>query len=331
MTTPGFPALLQSFFTDRLMRESQASPHTIASYRDTFRLLVNFAQQRLRKDPCTLQLENLDAAFITRFLNHLEQDRGNCVRTRNTRLAAIHSFFRYVALHEPQHNALIQRVLAIPNKRYERKEVEFLTRVELDALLAAPDLSTWIGRRDRALLCLAIETGLRVSELTGLRCEDVVLTHGAHVHCHGKGRKERCTPLRKPVTKILRQWLRERSGAPSAPLFPSIRGGSLSRDAVEDLVARLVAVAGEQCPSLAKKRVSPHTLRHSTAMDLLQSGVDQQVIALWLGHERPETTQAYLHANLELKQRALDKATPYHHKPGRYHPDNSLIHFLESL
>lgn len=329
--TSNFPALLQRFFTDRLMRQRQASPNTITSYRDAFRLLLRFAQQSLNKAPSALQLEDLEASFITRFLDHLENSRGNSARTRNTRLAAIHSFFRYAALEEPGHSALIQRVLAIPTKRFERREVEFLVPEETEALLAAPNLNTWTGRRDRALLSLAVDTGLRVSELIGLRCEDVALGSGAHVRCEGKGRKERSTPLSKPVKKILHQWLKERHARPEDPLFPSIRGGTLSRDAVEYLLAKHVAVARENCPSMAKKRISPHVLRHSTAMNLLHHGVDRTVIALWLGHERVETTQVYLHANIKLKEKILEMTTPPNIRPGRYRPSDSLILFLESL
>ncbi|MCP4201519.1 MAG: site-specific integrase [bacterium] len=329
--TSNFPALLERFFTDRLMRQRGASPNTIASYRDAFRLLLRFAQQSLNKAPSDLQLEDLDASFMTRFLDHLEEDRGNCARTRNNRLAAIHSFYRYAALEEPGHSALIQRVLAIPTKRFQRREVEFLAQEETEALLDAPDLGTWTGRRDRALLSLAVDTGLRVSELTALCCEDAALGSGAHVRCVGKGRKERSTPLSKPVARILRLWLTERNGRPEDPLFPSIRGGSLSRDAVEYLLAKHVAAASEKCPSMAKKRISPHVLRHSTAMNLLHHGVDRTVIALWLGHERVETTQVYLHANLKLKEKILEMTTPPNVRPGRYRPSDSLILFLESL
>ncbi len=329
--TSSFPALLERFFTDRLMRQRRVSPNTIASYRDAFRLLLKFAQKSLKKAPSDLQLEDLEASCITRFLDHLEEDRDNSARTRNQRLAAIHSFFRYAALEAPEHSALIQRVLAIPTKRYERREVEFLVEEETEALLDAPDLSTWTGRRDRALLSVAIDTGLRVSELTALRCEDLTLGSGAHVRCDGKGRKERSTPLSKPVTKILHMWLKERNGQPEDPLFPSLRGAALSRDAVEYLLAKHVATASKKCPSIAKKRISPHVLRHSAAMKLLHHGVDRTVIALWLGHERVETIQVYLHANLKLKERILETAIPPNVQLGRFQPSDSLIQFLESL
>ena len=285
----------------------------------------------MKKEPSALSIEDLDAAFIGSFLNHIEKDRGNCARSRNVRLAAIHSFFKYIALQDPIHSALIQRVLAIPTKRFERKLIDFLTKPEIEALLAAPDQSTWSGRRDSTLLSLAIQTGLRVSELIGLTCKDIVLGSGAHVRCKGKGRKERCTPLRKELVTTLRSWLRERSGQPDDPLFPNARGGFLSRDGVEYLLAKHVAVAGKQCPSIEKKRVSPHVLRHTAAMELLQHGVDITVIALWLGHESPETAQVYLQANLKMKEKALAKTKPVNVKPGRYQPGDQLLAFLKSL
>jgi integrase/recombinase XerD len=330
-TTANFPGLLEAFFTDRLMRQRQASRHTVAAYRDTFSLLLKFAQERLKKVPSTLILDHLDAPFIGAFLDHIEKDRGNSARSRNARLAAIHSFFQYAALHAPQHSALIERVLAIPSKRYDRAEIEFLTSTEIEALLAAPDISTRAGRRDRTLLLVAVQTGLRVSELVSLRCEDVILGNGAHVHCLGKGRKERCTPLRKDAAGALRNWLREYDPRPSDPLFPSTRGGPLGVDGVEYLLAKHMATARKQCASLEKKRVSPHVLRHSAAMQLLQAGVDQSVIALWLGHERLETTQMYFHASLALKEQALAKTTPSNVPPGRYRPDDDLLAFLKTL
>lgn len=334
MTGPSFPALLQSFFTDRLLRQRQASAHTIASYRDTFRLLLQFAAERLGKAPTDVALEDLDAPFIGDFLDHIESDRGNSARTRNARLAAIRSFFRYVALNEPGRVLLCQRVLAMPNKRHVRRTIEFLDQSEIDALLSAPDLSRWTGRRDRTLLMLAIQTGLRVSELIGLRVEDVVLGTGAHVRCEGKGRKRRCTPLRKDTRALVEDWLRERrrtSGDSAAPLFVSARGTALSRDAVERLVAKHVETARRGCPSLKRKRVTPHVLRHTAAMVLLQHGVDRSVIALWLGHESIETTQIYLHADLQLKERALARTVPTNIKPGRYRPEDKLLAFLEAL
>ena len=326
-----FPALLESFFTDRLMRQRKASPNTIANHRDTFRLLLKFAQQRLKKDPSRLAIEDLSTPFIGSFLDYIEKERGNVAQTRNVRLAGIRSFFNYVALEEPSHSALAQRILAIPNKRFKRRPVEFLTRIEIDDLLAAPDQNTWGGRRDKVLLLLAVQTGLRVSELIGLRCHVVVFGTGAHVRCIGKGRKERCTPLRKEMVMVLRAWLRERNCDSSEPLFPNRHGTQLSRDGVEYLLAKHVKTARKRCPILKKKKISPHVLRHSTAMDLLQHGVDRTVIALWLGHEKVETTQMYLHANMKLKEQALNKATPMNVRLKRFRPDDELLEFLKSL
>ena len=330
-TDADFPRLIQTFFTDRLMRQQHASPNTIATHRDTFRLLVRFAQKRLNMPPSALSVADLDAPFIGSFLDHLEKERGNTARTRNVRLSGIHSFFRHVALHEPALGGVAQRVLAIPTKRFKRKQIEFLTGPETHALLAAPDPDTWIGRRDRALLLVAVQTGLRVSELTSLQREDVVMGAGAHVRCTGKGRKERCTPLRKDALKALRCWIEETDGLPSDPLFPSTRGGGLSRDAVEDLVAKHVAAARQHCPALRSKRVSAHVLRHTAAMSLLLSGVDRTVIAMWLGHESTNTVDVYLHANLEMKERALAKTAPTNTKQGRYKPDADVLAFLKSL
>jgi site-specific recombinase XerD len=328
---PNFSGLVQPFFTDRLLSQRNASPHTIASYRDTFRLLLEFAQQRLHKSPTTLAVGDLDAPFIGRFLDHLEKDRGNTPRTRNIRLAAIHSFFKYAALEEPRVSALAQRVLAIPCKRHKSRPIDFLTRSEIDALLASPDQHTWTGRRDRTLLLVAVQTGLRASELIGLRCQDVALGTGPHVRCLGKGRKLRSTPLRKDAVAALREWMRERKGEPSDALFPNARGRSLSHDGLDYLLAKHVETARIECPSLVKKRVTPHVLRHSLAMDLLQHGVDRSVIALWLGHESTETTQVYLHANLEIKEQALAKTKPFNGHPGRYRPNDQLLGFLQGL
>lgn len=332
MSTPvPIAGLLEAFFTDRLMRERHASPHTIAAYRDTFRLLFNFIQQRLKKAPSAVTVADLDAPLIGAFLDQLESRRGNTARTRNARLAAIHSLFRYVALQEPAHAAVIQRVLAMPSKRYDRKPVDFLTREEMEALLAAPDRETWLGRRDQTMLLLALQTGLRVSELVGLKCDDVVLGSGSHVRCRGKGRKERCTPLRRDAVAGVRSWLHERAGQPQDPLFPSGRGGAMSRDTVEYLLAKYTATAQKRRPSLKRKHVSPHVLRHSTAMDLLQRGIDRSVIALWLGHESLETTQMYLDADLALKEKALARTAPLHTRRGRYRPDDRLLAFLKAL
>lgn len=326
-----FSELLQSYFSARLMRENGASPHTIANYRDTFRLLIGFAHRQLKKQPTALTIADVDAPFVCRFLDHLEKERGNSPRSRNVRLAAIHSFFHYVALQEPALGGIAQRVLAIQNKRFAKNPVDFLTRPEAEALLAAPDQREWSGRRDRTLLLLTLQTGLRVSEVIGLRVQDVVLGSGAHVRCTGKGRKTRCVPLRKETSVALRQWLHERDASPENAVFPNAHGQALSRDGVEYLIEKHMASARVRCPSLKSKRVSPHVLRHTTAMDLLQHGVDRSVIALWLGHERMETTQAYLHASLELKERALSKTEPFPSKSHRYRPPDPLLAFLQSL
>jgi len=326
-----FPSLLQSFFTDRLLRQRAASPHTIAGYRDCFRLLLQFAKERLGKMPSQLRIEDLDAPFIGLFLEHLERTRNNSARTRNARLAAVHSFFRYVTLEEPAHALHCQRVLAVPNKRHVQRPIEFLSREEIDALLAVVNPSTWIGRRDRTLLLVAAQAGLRVSELIRLNCQHVVLGTGAHVRCLGKGRKERCTPLRPEAAMMLDAWLRQRQGRPEDPVFPSIRGGRLSRDAVERLITKYTHLAARTCPSLKRKNVSPHVLRHSTAMDLLHHGVDRSVIALWLGHESVETTQMYLHADMRLKEKALSRTEPLGIKLVRYRPNDQLLAFLEGL
>lgn len=326
-----FRGLLESFFTDRLVRQRRASPHTIASYRDTFRLLLGFAERRLKKAPSALEFEDLDSPFIGAFLDHLEKDRGNSPRSRNVRLAAIHSFFRYAALYLPDRADLIGRIVALPNKRFEKPLVDFLSRTEMTALLAAPDRRTWAGRRDHALLLLAGQTGLRVSEIIKLRSSDVVFGPGAHVKCYGKGRKERCTPLRKESVSVLRTWLRERGEDPGVPLFPNARGGSLTRDGIAYVLAKHVNVAKQKCGSLQRKRVSPHVLRHTAAMDLLEHGVDRSVIALWLGHESIETTTMYLTANLDMKERALAKTSPFGVRGRRFRPDDKLLAFLKAL
>jgi len=326
-----FPALLEAFFVDRMMRQRQASPHTIASYRDTFRLLLQYAQQRLSKAPSQITVPDLDAPFLGAFLDSLEQKRDNSARSRNVRLAAIHSFFRYVALHAPEYNALAQRVLAMPSKRYVRRPICFLTPVEADALLAAPDLSTWSGRRDRAMLLLALQTGLRAAELTALRCEDITFGTGAHVQCLGKGRKTRCTPLRKETITVLRSWLRERRGKPSEPLFPTTQGQALGHDGLEYLVNKHLAVARHHCHSLIKKRITPHSLRHSCAMNLLHHGAALSVIALWLGHESVESTAIYVHADMQLKERALAKTATTPARASRYRPSDRVLAFLNNL
>ena len=323
--------LLERFFTQRLMQQRQASPHTICSYRDTFRQFLKFVQLQLRKPPSRLNLEEIDAPLVVAFLDHLEEHRGVSVRSRNLRLTAIHSFFGYVAFEAPACSAQIQRVLAIPSKRYTRTLVQFLTRPEVDALLAAPEQRTWSGRRDHAFVLVAVQTGLRVSEMTGLKREDLILGAGGHVRVIGKGRKERCTPLAKSTRAVLKAWLREPRRGDDDVLFPSAKGERLSVHGVQYLLNKHRMTAAKVCPSLKHKRVTVHRLRHTMAMDLLQAGVDRAVIALWLGHESVETTQIYLEATLAMKEQALAKTTPPRGKPGRYQPGDRLLSFLNSL
>lgn len=322
--------ILQAYFTQRLAQR-QASPHTVASYRDTFSLLLRFAQQHLGKPPSRLDVADVDAPFVGAFLDHLETDRGNCASTRNNRLAAVHSLFSYATLRCPEHAATIARVLAIPQKRTDTTMVCFLTPEEVEALLTSPDRATGPGRRDHALLLVAVQTGLRVSELTGLTCRDVTLGAGANLRCRGKGRKDRCTPLTRPTAQLVRDRLTERRGGPTDPLFPNRAGGRLSTDAVADLLAKHVTTAARRCPSLATKRVSPHTLRHTAAMTLLHAGADTSTIALWLGHAGTKATQVYLHADLALKEAALARTAPPAVERARYHPPDQLLAFLESL
>lgn len=331
MGMTSFAALLQAFFTDWLIAQRKVSPATVAAYRDTFRLFLQFAATTRHLPPSRLDLADLDAALVAAFLQHLETDRGNTVSTRNARLAALRSFYRYAQLQCPEHAALIARVLATPQKRGDRKLVSFLENQEADALLAAPDRSAWTGRRDHALLLLAIQTGLRVSELAGLRRSDLHLGPGPHVRCTGKGRKERITPMTRQTAATLRNWMTERPPEPAAPVFASHRGTPLTRSAIAKIVARHARAASAACPPLARKRISPHTLRHTCAMRLLWAGIDTSVIALWPGHERAETTQVYLHADLVLKEKALQRTAPIDIPPGRYQPRDELLAFLESL
>jgi integrase/recombinase XerD len=322
---------LQAFFTDRLLRQRHASGNTIAAYRDTWRLLLGYATTRTGLPPSRLDLADLDAALLAGFLDHLERERHNSVRTRNARLAAIHSLFRFAALEHPEHAESIARVLAIPPKRFDRTLITYLTEPEIDALLACCDQTTWTGRRDHALLLLAVQTGLRISELTRLSRRDIHLGTGAHVACHGKGRKDRITPLTSTTVAVLRDWLGEHHGDPGAPLFPTRSGTTLSRDAIEHRLAHYTVWATDRCPSLHGKKITAHVLRHTTAMRLLHAGVDTSVIALWLGHVSVETTQIYLHADLKLKEQALTRTRPPNGRTGRYHPPDSLLAWLEAL
>jgi integrase/recombinase XerD len=323
--------VLQAFFTDRLIAQRRASSHTVAGYRGTFRLLLGFAAMQTGKTPSALDIADLDAPLIAAFLDHLEHQRHCTVRTRNWRLAAIHSLFGYAALHHPEHAASIQRVLAVPAKRYERRLLTWLTEEEVDALIAAPDRSRWAGRRDHAMLVLAVQTGLRISELIALSRGDVNLGAGAHVHCLGKGRKERATPLTTLTVAVLRGWLAEYAAAPRDPLFPTRTGARLSHDAIEYRLAQHLAAARLACPSLRGKHVTMHTLRHTAAMRLLEAGTDIAVIALWLGHEQIATANIYLHADMTQKERAIARVSQPGTTPGRYRPPDSLIAFLDGL
>jgi integrase/recombinase XerD len=322
---------LQAFFTDRLIRQRNASAHTIAAYRDTWRLLLGYAATKVGSPPSQLDLADLDAPLIADFLDHLELERGNHVRTRNARLAAIHSLFRFAALAHPEHAETISRVLAIPPKRFDKALITYLAEPEVDALLGCCDQATWTGRRDHALLLLMVQTGLRISELIGLTCADVHLGPGAHVACHGKGRKDRITPLTGGTVAALREWLTEHGGDQNAPLFATRRGDELSRDAIEHRLAHYARQAADRCASLHDKTITAHVLRHTTAMRLLHAGVDTSVIALWLGHVSVDTTPIYLHADLELKEKALARTRPPNSRTGRYQPSDSLITWLEAL
>ena len=327
-----FAALLQGFFTQRLVQQKQVSPHTIASYRDTFRLFLQFARKRRHKTPGQLAFADVDAPLIAEFLHDLENNRQISARSRNLRLTAIRSFFQYAAYETPAHTAQIQRVLAIPSKRYDRKQVQFLSQPEIKALVEAPDATTWSGQRDRLLLLIAIQTGLRLSELRRLERKDLALGTGAHVRCMGKGRRERCTPLTRQAVTLLKGWTRELPDEDGAKIFPNARGGELSGDGVRYILSKHVATAARDCPSLQQKKVTPHWLRHTMAMELLQAGVDRAVIALWMGHESVETTQIYLSANLALKEKALARTqSPVACRPKRYQPDDKLLAFLSHL
>jgi integrase/recombinase XerD len=322
---------LQAFFTDRLIAQRHASPHTIRSYRDTMRLLLAFAHHELHIQPAELDIAALDGDLIAAFLDHLEQERENTIGTRNARLAAIHSLYKFASLRHPEHAAVIARVLAIPPKRHDRTLITHLDEPEIQALLDAPDPGTWIGRRDRAMFQLAIETGLRVSELTSLRRTDIHLAPPAHIACQGKGRKQRVTPVTKPTAQLLRVWLTELGGLPASPIFPTSRGTPLTRDAVARRLSHHTQTAALACPTLHHKTITPHVLRHTAAMRLLHAGVDTAVIALWLGHEQVNTTQIYLNADMAIKERALALTKPTATQPGRYKPPDKLIAFLEAL
>lgn len=324
-------ATMQSFFTDRLITQRRVSPRTVASYRDTMRLLVVFAQERHGRPVHRLDWADLDTTTITAFLEHCEQTRANSTRTRKLRLTAIRSLFVYASLRHPEHAATIQHVLAIPAKRFDKPTITFLTAEQIDALIAAPDLTRWEGRRDRALLLTAIQTGLRVAELVGLNCADLTVGTGAAVSCIGKGRRHRSVPLTTATQAVLGVWTTERAGSPDEPLFPTRTGTRLSADAVQRLVRKHAVTAAVTCPSIRPDEIHPHVLRHSCAMTLLQAGVDTAVIALWLGHADIRSTHTYLHADMTIKQKALDRTTPPDSPPGRFKPTDALLAFLEAL
>jgi len=321
---------MQAFFTDRMINQKNASPRTICAYRDTMRLLLTFATEKTGTPPSRLDIEQLDAPLIGAFLDHLEHDRGNSPRTRNARLAAIHSLYRYAALRHPEHAHTIARVIEIPQKTHERATVRYLEPREIKALLAAPDRSTWLGRRDHALLLTAIQTGLRVSELASVRIGQVRLDTGASIQVLGKRRKQRVTPLTPGTVKVLRVWLRERQGNEDDPLFPTRQGRPLSPKAIAWLLDKHTATAARRCPSLNKKRVTPHVLRHTNATLVLAKN-DIATVALWLGHESTKSTEVYLHSNTTIKQEAIDKIAAIDTPPGRYKPSDTLLAFLESL
>jgi site-specific recombinase XerD len=331
MRSSRLPEFLQRFFTERLYAQLGASPHTIASCRHSFRLFLVFAAARLGRPPSKLRLEEIDLPLIGAFLDHIERERGCSVRTRNIRLSALRAFFRFLAFSEPACALQCQRVLAIPSKRHDKPLVTFLSDQETEVLLAAPDVTTWVGRRDRTILLVAVHTGLRSSELRALRRCDVELGTGAHVRCTGKGRKMRGTPLRRDVAACVAAWLGERRGDDEDIVFPSSRRGPLSADALERLVARHVATAARTCPSLVGRSVTPHCLRHTKAMAMLREGATDTLIALWLGHESVETTHLYLHADMRLKEQALARATLSEQAPSRFNPDDELLAFLEGL
>jgi integrase/recombinase XerD len=329
VTTMG--PLIQSFFTQHLQGHKRVSPQTLASYRDTVRLLLLYVKAQTGKEPCSLQVTDLDASVILAFLDHLEQERHNRISSRNVRLAAVRTFFRWLALRDPESVGIAARVLAIPVKRTEKKIVQGLSRAEVEALLATPDLTTWQGRRDHALLLTLYNTGARVSEVIMLQRPQVHFGASTFVHLHGKGRKERTVPLWNKTARALQGWFRDLAGASHQLAFPNARGHALSRDGVDYLLQQAVRRALPQCPSLATKSISPHTLRHTTASHLLQSGVDLAVIALWLGHEQLDTTHMYLEADLATKERALDKLTPVGGAVPRFKAKDDVLAFLSTL
>jgi len=330
MTEPTFASMLQHFFLERLVRQRNASPHTITSYRDTFRLLLDHVSKRTHKPPSSLTIEDLDARAILDFLDHIEDARGNAPSSRNVRLAAIRSFFRSCAYLAPGSLGVIEKVLAIPMKKTACREVGFLSVEEMQAIIDAPNLSTWNGLRDHTMFATLYNTGARVSEITGMKIIDLSLSTSS-VKIHGKGRKDRVMPLWQSTVKLLKRWLPHVDHDPQNPLFPNARGKAMTRHGVEYRLGMAKKTADAQCPSLKEKPVSPHLIRHTTAIHLLQSGIDISVIALWLGHESSVTTHHYLQADLAMKKQVLEKLAPPHTKNILFKPGDALMRFLESL
>jgi integrase/recombinase XerD len=327
----GFARLVEGFFLDRLIRQRNSSPQTVAAYRDCFRLLFEFARDRWNKPTERLVLADLDAPLVLAFLDHLEKDRKNSVRSRNARLAALRSFLHFAALKDPEALAVIQRTLAIPMKRCTRPLVGFLSRDEVQAIINAPDTATWVGQRDQVLLSTLYNTGARVSETRSIKVADVTLEGSPCVRLHGKGRKDRTVPIWPATAVQIRRWLPRIDPAPGRPLFPTATGRILTRSAITDRLKRATKIAARECADLEQRRVSPHTFRHTTAMHLLQSGVDITLIALWLGHENPATTHIYVEADLTMKEAALKLVQPPAAKQGRYKPPDGLLRFLQGL
>lgn len=330
--TDEFSAILQRFFAEYLISQRNVSPHTVAAYRDTFCLLLRFLERDTKTPPAGLKLQDLSASRVIAFLDYLEQARGNCIRSRNSRLAAIRSFLQYAAASNPACLSSIRQVIAIPFKRFSRPVLGYLSREEVEAIIGAPDQSTWSGRRDRVLLSTLYNTGARVSEIVSLRQESLAFQQAtATLLIEGKGRKQRIVPLWKSTTRQLRAWMRTLPDAPKSPLFANTSGGALTRSGVEHRLRGAVALASKMCPSLRKKNISPHTFRHTTAMHLLQAGVDLTVIAVWLGHESPTTTHMYVEADLTLKEKAISRVKETTSPSIRYRPSDSLLRFLEGL
>lgn len=326
-----FPSLLQQFFAERLIQQKNASPRTVSSYRDTFRLFLQFSQRRLRKSPARIELADIDTSLVSAFLDHLEAERHNTIRSRNARFAALRSFLSYAALKVPSQLGTIGAVLAMPMKRFQRPLVGYLSKEEINAVLNAPDSGNWCGQRDRVMLATLYNTGARVSELIGITVRDVVLDRSSSILIHGKGRKERAIPLWPTTANQIRLWLRQYPRTLDQPLFPNRAGGAMTRTGVTDRLKLAVAAAATHCPQLRKRRISPHIVRHATAMHMLQSGIDITVIALWLGHSSPATTHMYVEADLAMKERALKTLQPPAVKTSRFRPTDRVLAFLDGL